>query len=219
LHRRLTIPTFTMAFEHSVQRAPYPWFVCWVSLVAVFFESILSLCVMGHTIIACCRIAGFAALRNTYRPLESRTIAEFWNRYYFYFKELLVDMFFYPTFMRYFKGRPKLRLFFATLAAATFGNAYYHFFDEPGPIVKLGFWRALLAFQPYLFYCLALGVAIGISQLRKRKTVPQGWLRAKLAPAFTVALFFCLLKIFADTSRTVPIQEHFRFLLHLFNLA
>ena len=35
--------------------------------------------------IACVRMAGFRALRNTYRPLESRTVAEFWNRYAFYF--------------------------------------------------------------------------------------------------------------------------------------
>jgi len=219
VHRQLAIPTFVMAFEHGVQRAPYPWFVCWASLVAAFVEALLSLSVMGHGIIAGCRVAGFAALRNTYRPLESRTIAEFWNRYYFYFKELLVDMFFYPTFMRFFKRRPKIRLFAATLAAASFGNAYYHFFNEPDPIAKLGFWKAIVAYLPYLFYCLVLGVAIGVSQLRKRKPIPAGWLRGRLVPSLAVALFYCLLHIFADTSRAYPIQEHFRFLLHLFNLT
>jgi len=45
-------------------------------------------------------MAGFATLRNTYRPLESRSIAEFWNRYYYYFKEMLISFFFYPTFFR-----------------------------------------------------------------------------------------------------------------------
>lgn len=219
VYQRFGIPTFAAAFEHSVQRDSYSWLLCWASLFAAFFEAILTLSVMGHGIIACCRMAGFAALRNTYRPLESRTIAEFWNRYYFYFKELLVDLFFYPTFMRYFKGRPKLRLFAATLAAASFGNAYYHFFSEPDPIAKLGFWKAVVAYQPYMFYCLVLGVAIGISQLRKRKPIPNGWLRGRVLPSLVVALFYCLLRIFADTSRTYPIREHFRFLAHLFNLT
>ncbi|MGB2671348.1 MAG: hypothetical protein WCD34_15900 [Candidatus Acidiferrum sp.] len=219
VYQRLAIPTFAAAFAQSMQRTPDPWFVCWASLVAAFLEALLSLSVMGHAIIACCRMAGFAALRNTYRPLESRTIAEFWNRYYFYFKELLVDVFFYPAFMRYFKKRPKVRLFAATLAAATFGNAYYHFFNEPEPIAKLGFWKAILAYQPYLFYCLVLGVAIGLSQLRKRKPPAPGWVRGRLVPSFVVAFFYCLLHVFSDTSRTVPIQEHFRFLAHLFNLT
>ena len=219
VYQRLGIPTFDAAFEHSVQRSSYPWFLCWASLVAAFFEAVLTISVLGHGIIACCRMAGFAALRNTYRPLESRTIAEFWNRYYFYFKELLVDVFFYPTFMRYFKGRPKIRLFAATLAAASFGNAYYHFFNEPEPIAKLGFWKAIVAYQPYMFYCLVLGVAIGISQLRKRRPIPTGWVRGRLVPSLTVALFYCLLRIFSDTSRTYPIHEHFRFLAHLFNLT
>jgi hypothetical protein len=219
LYQRLAIPAFAVAFDHSFQRAPYPWFVCWASLVAAFFEAILVLSVQGHVIIACCRMAGFAALRNTCRPLESRTIAEFWNRYYFYFKELLVDVFFYPTFMRFFKGRPRLRLFVATLAAASFGNAYYHFFSDLEPIAKLGVWKAIVAYQPYVFYCLALGVGIGVSQLRKRKPVPTGWVRGRLVPSLAVALFYCLLRIFADASRTYPIQEHFRFLAHLFNLT
>lgn len=217
VYRHLAIPTFAVAFEHSAARASYPAALCWASLVAAFFEALLTLSATGHLIIACCRVAGFAALRNTYRPLESRTIAEFWNRYYYYFKELLVDLFFYPAFMRYFKKRPKMRLFFATLAAASFGNAYYHFFSEPDPIARLGFWRAIVAYQPYMFYCLVLGVAIGISQLRKHKPA-AGWLRGRLVPSLSVALFYCLLRIFADTSRTYPIQEHFRFLGHLFGL-
>jgi hypothetical protein len=219
VHHRLMIPTFEMAFASSVQRNPYPWFQCWAALIAKFLEALLTISVLGHTIIACCRMAGFAALRNTYRPLESRTIAEFWNRYYFYFKELLVDVFFYPTFMRFFKGRSKLRLFFATLAAAGFGNAYYHFFTEPEPIARLGFWHALVAFRPYIFYCFVLASAIGISQMRKRRPVQNSWLRARLIPSLCVALFFCLLRVFDDTSRAYPIQEHFRFLAHLFNLV
>ena len=81
---------------------------------------------MGARFIAGCRMAGFNALRNSYRPLSSRTIAEFFNRFYYYFKELLVDFFFYPAFLRYWKGHKRLRMIFATFAAVFFGNSFYH---------------------------------------------------------------------------------------------
>ncbi len=90
----------------------------------------LTLSIWGHIIIATCRMAGFKALRNTWSPLQSKTIAEFWNRYYYYFKELLVEFFFYPTFLRFFKTKPRLRMFMATMAAAGLGNMLYHFFRD-----------------------------------------------------------------------------------------
>ena len=148
---------------------------------------------MGHRIdriVASCRMAGFMALRNRYRPLASRSIAEFWNRYYYYFKELLVDCFFYPTFMRYFKRRGHWRLFAATFAAASFGNAFYHFFSSPHYIEELGFWRALEGFQSYIFYTIVLAVGISISQVRKRKIENLSWIRGRLIPALCVTGFY-----------------------------
>jgi hypothetical protein len=42
----------------------------------------------GHMIIGTLRLFGFNVFRNTYKPLLSESILEFWNRYYYYFKEL-----------------------------------------------------------------------------------------------------------------------------------
>jgi hypothetical protein len=151
--------------------------------------------------------------------LEARSIAEFWNRYYYYFKELLVDFFFYPTFMRYFKRWPRLRLFAATFAAACFGNAFYHFFRHLDYINDLGFWKALAGFHVYIFYTIILAIGIGVSQLRKRKAENPNWLRGRLLPAFSVISFYCILSIFDYEGRTYPIREHFRFLAHLLNLV
>ncbi|MGC2719371.1 MAG: hypothetical protein WA209_07265 [Candidatus Acidiferrales bacterium] len=218
IYGRLGLPTFAIAFDHVVHRTPDSSLVCWLSLIASFLEAMLVLCVTGNRFIACCRMAGFAALRNTYRPLEARTIAEFWNRYYYYFKELLVEFFFFPAFIRFFKEKPRLRLFFATLAAATFGNSYYHFFNDPEAVARLGFWHAIVAFQPYLLYSTVLGVGIGISQIREHKPIAPGWVRGRALPCLAVTSFYCLLHIFCDPSRTYPIREHFRFLAHLFNL-
>jgi len=219
VHGHLAIPPLALALSRSVHHDAYPWYVCWASLFAEFFEEILSISVWGHRFIACCRMAGFHALRNTYRPLSSRTIAEFWNRYYFYFKELMVDVFFYPVFLNFFKTRKKLRLALATFAAAGFGNAFYHFMHDPKYIAELGLWRAIASYHVYLFYCAVLATAITISQMRRRHPAPAGFLRARVVPAFCVITFYCVLRIFDYTDRAYPIQEHFRFLAHLFNLS
>lgn len=219
VHNYLAIPTFRVELFRSVQHTADPWYVCWASLLSEFFEEIITISIWGHRFIACCRMAGFNALRNTYRPLSSRTIAEFWNRYYFYFKELMADVFFYPVFLNFFKTRKKLRIAVATFAAAGFGNAFYHFIRDLKYIADLGLWRAFASYHVYIFYCLVLATAITISQMRKRGPAPSGFLRGRVLPAFSVVLFYCLLHVFDYTERDYPITEHFRFLAHLFNLT
>ena len=215
-HLFLGVPTSSQALSMSVQRMPLSWSVRWEAQILGFLESVLSISIWGHRIIACCRMAGFNALRNTYRPFSSTTVAEFFNRYYFYFKELLVEFFFYPTFLRYWKGRRHLRLIFATFAAAFFGNAFYHFTRDWSIIRDSGLKHALAGYQVYLFYCFALATALSISQLRKRGPKPKGFMRGRLLPAISVSFFYCLLDVFGSTERNYPLIEHLRFLASLF---
>jgi hypothetical protein len=138
----------------------------WIALVVATAAAALELAGWSHRVVACARFAGFKLPRNTCRPLASRSIAEFWNRYYYYFKEMLVDFFFYPTFFRCFKKHPRLRVFFATFMAAGVGNAIYHFFRQPELLFMLGVRKATVGFTSYLVYCVVLAAAIGISQAR-----------------------------------------------------
>ena len=89
-------------------------------------SDVLKLAARGHEIVGVLRLFGFNVFRNTYKPLLAPSLVEFWNRYYYYFKELLVDFFFFPTYVRRFRTSPRLRMLAATLAAAGFGNLYYH---------------------------------------------------------------------------------------------
>jgi hypothetical protein len=203
----------------ALQLAAVPVHIAWASVVAHFAQAMLEITVDGSVIIACCRMAGFNALRNTYRPLESRTVAEFWNRYFYYFKELLVEFFFFPMFTRYFKKYRQLRLFAATLAAATVGNMVFHFFRGFQYVAEMGLWRALVGFQVYVFYATVLGLGIGISQLRnhgrKRLGDDAQWWRRALATACVLS-FFCLLEIFDQEAPTFGLGLCLRFFLHLF---
>lgn len=214
----LGIPSF-QAVLHDGTAHSYPWHTNWLALVANFFDRLLWFSVWGHTIIACCRMSGYNALRNTYKPLQSTSIADFWNRFYYYFKELLVDNFFYPTFLRYFKKWPRVRLFFATFAAAGFGNVLYHFLRDIGPIAEKGFWPTLMSFRVYMFYALVLSISIGISQLFEKKRAQNiSWFRKNILSPVYVVGFYCLLSIFDSPDSNLPLADHFIFLLKLFNI-
>jgi D-alanyl-lipoteichoic acid acyltransferase DltB (MBOAT superfamily) len=163
-------------------------------------------------------MAGYRALRNSCRPLRSTSIAEFWNRYFYYFKELLVDFFFYPVYLRYFKGRPKLRLFFATLCAAGFGNVLFHYLDSVEYIAAHGPWEALLTLQVYGLYGLFLGTAIGISQIRSRHR-QRHWLRERVLAPLSVITFYCVLSVFDDLDRSRSVSDHFAFLATLVGMG
>ncbi|MGA3017520.1 MAG: hypothetical protein ABSF62_10410 [Bryobacteraceae bacterium] len=212
----LGVPELEAALQHA---AVLPVHVAWASVIAHFAQGLLNLTVSGNIVIACCRMAGFYALRNTYRPLEARTVAEFWNRYYYYFKELLVEFFFFPVFTRYLKQYRRFRLFAATMAAATVGNMVYHLLRDYGYVARMGLWRALVGFQVYAFYATALGLGIGISQLRghgrERSRGDAQWWRRALATAGVLS-FFCLLEIFDQEGRSYGLGLYVRFFLRLF---
>jgi hypothetical protein len=216
-HDILDIPTFDEAFEKHALGTPYSWHASWGAVVTNYCEKLLTLAYSGHIIIAIARFAGFRLLRNTYRPLTSRTLAEFWNRYYFYFKELLVEFYYYPTFFQCFKKHKRLRLLFATFMAAGVGNAFYHFFRDIHYVQSMGLIDAVIAYQTYIFYCLVLSLSIGFSQLRPHRdpSTMSPFRRNVLAP-LGVATFFCILLIFSYAGRQYSLAQHFLFLFHLF---
>jgi len=212
----LAIPSVNDALAHTRSGEPYHWYINWAVLLVDFIKAMLTLSIWGHIIIATCRMAGFNALRNTFSPLRSRTIAEFWNRYYYYFKELLVEFFFYPTYLKYFKKKPRLRMFMATMAAAGLGNMLFHFFRDIHIIMELGIWGALKAFQVYVFYGLLLGTAIGLSQLRNQKRKPgTHWFRTYITAPVTVLGFFCISHLFGLPYPGYGLDVFFQFLVNM----
>jgi hypothetical protein len=125
---------------------------------------------------------------------------EFWNRYYYYFKELLVNQFFLPTFARHFRGRPRARLIAAVFAAAFFGNLYYHLVQAEA-LVR-GDWPALAnLLGPRVFYCLLLAAGICVSMLREqgRPGPPRArpWPR-RIAAILGVWTFFAVIRLWHD---------------------
>ena len=200
-----------------VQGQAYSIASAWGALIWTTADSALHLAVGGHQVIAIARLAGFRLPRNTWRPLEARTIAEYWNRYYFYFKELLVDFFFFPTFLRVFRKHPRLRTFFATFMAAGVGNAVFHFFKDIQIVAEVGLWNALISFESYLFYCFMLALGISISQVRMNRGIKPSSSRYAIVWSFLCVWGFVLcLHIFGDESRNHSLYERLSFMASLF---
>lgn len=216
----LLAPTLEAALDQSAAGARLPLQLAWASVLMHFAESTLVLTIKGNTIVACCRMAGFRILRNTYKPFYAITVAEFWNRFYFYFKELLVEFFFFPSYVRYFKKHRRLRQIAATIAAATVGNMVYHFCRDIEYVFDLGFVKALAGFQVYACYALVLGAAIAVSQLRGKRVPPESLpLHRRAVATAGVLAFYCLLEIFDYEGRSHSLHTHLAFFWNLFSFA
>lgn len=210
------LPRVADVLDRQAAGAPFALATRWQSVIAEFVLSLLHMTAWGNGVVATCRMAGFHAAANTDRPLRSTSVAEFYNRFYFYFKEMLAAFFFYPAYLTFFRKKPRLRLFFATFAAAGFGNFLFHFYRDASRILVDGYGNALAGYHVYACYAAILGTAIGVSQLRhqgSRRRAPSG-LRRIAATAF-VLTFYCLLNVL-DVPTLHPLPEYGRLLAGLF---
>jgi hypothetical protein len=198
--------------------AAQPLWARWSSLYLDLVHVTLRMAIWGHVIVGCLRLLGFNVFRNTYRPLLARSIVEFWNRFYYYFKELLVDLFFYPAFYRSRWASPRLRILIAILAAAFAGNVYFHLVREH-ELLFGGDGEALVSFLvPRMIYCGLLALGIWLSMLRQQERRRKG-----AAPTGIVALraiagvwtFYGLIHLWIASPFEFGVAQRWDFLLSL----
>ena len=218
-----SLPNEWMDLDEAIARLirgdSFSIFKHWAVTIISTTSYSMNIAMWAHFFIGIARLAGYQLPRGSWRPLESRSLAEYFNRFHFYFKELLVELFFVPTFFRFFKTSPRLRVFFATFMAAGVGNALWHYVRDIHLVIQGGFVNSISTFTSYLFYCLALSVAIGISQIRSENQ-PQrseAWL-ARLKDFVLVWGFVSLLHIFGNGSRVHGFEDRMLFLGSLFGV-
>ncbi len=195
------------------------WYLGWTTAFLEMIRATLALAAMGHVIVGCLRLVGFNVFRNTYKPLLAESILEFWNRYYYYFKELLVDFFFYPAYLQLRALHPTARMIAAVFAAALVGNMYHHLLIEPQRIVHFDLERLWTRWSPRLVYCTLLAIGVSVSMLRQQK------LRASGVPARPglrlrriagVWVFYAIIQTWNVNIRGVGIGDCTAFVLSLF---
>jgi hypothetical protein len=217
----LKLPQMSDLIQARVHAAlPVVWLSIYIELIRVVFV----LAIWGHIIVGCLRLLGYNVFRNTYKPLLAESIVEFWNRFYYYFKELLVEFFFYPTFFRCTWAAPRLRMFLAVFAAAFVGNLYYHMLPLLTDLPRLynggliGLWDN---WAPRFIYTFLLALGVWISMLRqqgvrKKSGRPGGFLR--LRAIIGVWTFYGLIHIWNIKPRDISVEQRFNFLLSLFGV-
>jgi len=212
------VPSMTQLVAQGAQ-SPAP--EAWASLYCELVRRVLHLAANGHKIIGILRLFGFNVFRNTYKPLLAESVLEFWNRYYYYFKEILVAFFFIPTFTRLggkLRRWPQLRLFAAVFAAAFIGNMYYHLLEFESFLVTGGVLDAIYALRSRFFYCLLLAIGLYVSMARQqtRGGEPQSTDRvARFSRIFGVWTFFSLISIW-NVKCSAPFFTRVEFFLGLF---
>jgi hypothetical protein len=195
----LNIPRVQSILGGSVAATP---FTTWASLYFELVWETLEVAENGHVWVGLLRLFGFHVFRNTYKPLRAESITEFWSRYHYYFKELLVDFFFLPTYVRYFKRWPRLRMLAAVFAAAFAGNMYHHVLKAKNSLVAGEFADLWIMLNPRLVYCFLLAVGIYCAMLREQKTRgTKTQVRSAAAPLSRVLkiagvwTFYCIIHI------------------------
>lgn len=196
----------------------------WLSLYLELVRETLDVAADGHALIGLLRLFGFNVFRNTYKPLLAESIIEFWSRFYYYFKELMFELFFFPTYLRYLKTYPKLRMLVAVFAAAFVGNIYYHVIQARNVLVAGEFGALDHRLGPRLLYCLFLALGIYFSMLHQQQRAGKAasagpWLERllRLRRIAGVWTFFSLLN-FWSLRTSLTIGERAGFFLSLFGL-
>jgi hypothetical protein len=215
----LALPRLINAIDAFVEGQPLPIATGWEVLIYGTFRYALQIAIWAHLFIGLARMAGYRLPRGSWRPLESRTLMEYFNRFHFYFKEILVDLFFIPTFFKVFRQHPRLRMFTATFMAAGVGNALWHFMADIHLVAVEGLWGAISSFSSYLFYSFVLAIGVGLSQVRASMGYrPSATLAGRLYAFLFIWSFVVLLRVFSDGTRDHTFEQRLRFLLSLFGL-
>lgn len=196
--------------------------VAWLSMILELVDTTATFASWGHMVIGALRLFGFQVFRNTYKPLLAKSLVDFWNRFYYYFKELLVEFFFFPTYVSTPKLRPRLRIFLAIMSAAFLGNIYYHVLLDLDHLVPAGLGGAWAMVGPRSFYCFLLGLGIFVSMIREqgRRGAPAAAdtpLRS-LRRIAGVWLFYAVIHIWNVKPVTLTFAQRTAFFFSLFGL-
>ena len=208
--------------------APASQPTAWVSLYLDLVRITLKVAHKGHLWIGLLRLAGFNVFRNTYRPLLAESIVDFWNRFQYYFKELLTEFFFFPTYLRYFRSNPHLRMFVAVFMAVFVGNMYFHFLIKTDDLIAMDFANIWHLLSPRLVYCffLTIGIYASLLHQQKKRGTPNrpgaspwvAWL-LKFQRIAVVWTFYSMIHIWNLSSKHIEFQGRSDFFLSLFGLS
>ncbi len=196
-------------------------------LISTFLDQARVYLIYGgvtHFRVGAWRILGYRVDTQYDRPWLATNLASLWGRFAFHLREFLVRVFYYPTFFAYFKRRPALRIFFATMAATMIGNLLWGHVP-PATLDDLT-WGSLLWILSTWPYFLILGLGISITQIvltrcpRTRR--PWTWDRRfplDILSAYLTFQFFALIHVFIRPQEGGSLWSYTRLFLRGFGIS
>jgi uncharacterized Tic20 family protein len=178
----------------------------------LFFGSVM------HLKVGLWRLFGYDVAAYYDRPWKATNLVALWGRFAFHYREFLVRAFYYPSFFRFFRHSPRMRVFFASLMAASVGNFIWHvseraFFRDP----DLGNLLYTASTWPYFVF---LGLGIGGYQVfrmlyrQKRKPWTRDrWILIDVLAAYCTLQYFGLIHVFMRPASGGDVWDLFRLFL------
>lgn len=177
-----------------------------------------------HFRVGAWRIMGYRVDTQYDRPWLATNLAALWSRFAFHFREFLVRVFYYPVFFAWFKRRPVLRIFVATMVATVIGNLVWGHVP-PHTITDLR-WSALTTVLSTWPYFLLLGLGISITQvvLLRRPRTRRPWTRDRrivldVLCAYLTFQFFALIHVFIRPQDGGTLGDYVRLFLRGFGIV
>jgi hypothetical protein len=188
----------------------FPLWERWAGLYLELVRNILAVASYGHLVVGVFSLFGFRIPRSTRAPLLATTVLDFWSRYYFYFKELLMDFFFFPAFLRAPRLPGLARTLAATFAAAFCGNVYFHvlMYARGWALGDAAGFRALV--EARLVYCGLLALALSVSfarALRRGPGAPRANQPRRCLQMAMVSAIFALLHVWSFAASDVTVAQ------------
>ena len=191
-------------------------------LITTFLDQVRVFLISGavtHFRVGTWRLLGYNMDPQYNKPWKATNLVSLWSRFAFHYREFLVRAFYYPVFFRFFKKRPYLRTFTATMIATAIGNLLWG--HIPDHLYYRGVtWDYLILLLRGWPYYILLGLGISLTQLylmkRKRKRRPWTWDRyfaRDILFSFLTFQFFSLIHIFSRTTVDSTLADHAKLFL------
>ncbi len=178
------------AFELALRQGQ--WTHAVLSGLAYYPGEVTAIAVSGSgVLIGLVRLLGVALAPSFDRPLAARSITEWWQRWNTHFRDLLVELFWYPVMLR-FRRRPYLGIWLGCASVFLVGSVLLHW------LAKHPFHHGSLRSLPVgiVFESVAMTVVVGASmswarwrQLRGAAPSPR-WPARALAHLRTYVVVF-----------------------------
>ncbi|MGE4131546.1 MAG: hypothetical protein AB7F86_07890 [Bdellovibrionales bacterium] len=191
----------------------------WWSLIVTFFFDLICWTIINNACVIVIRFFGFKIPRGVYRPLEARSIPEYFARRYYYYKELIFDLFVLPMFFHLGAIRSRQwRLFWAVTIGLGVGSFLTHLLVETPSLRGQDPWLVVMRFTPIIGRGLVFGIIFGLYQFGNPLKVPENrfWSWQRVVNLMGIIFFFSVAKIFTPIMSTWDPLQNVKFFFYIF---